>query len=203
MRDSLGNLTWREPRIVALALLVVIAAGLSALLSIGRQEDPTITNLFATVTTPYPGAEPARVEALVTAEIEEALREIAEVDVIESTSATGISLVSVELLETLPEDRDRTGLVGYPRRPGRTRRPGFPAARVEPELDTDGAGAYGAIVALTPARDGVPLTLVGRYGEALADVLRNVPGTELVSLYGLPEEEITVTLDQDRAMALG
>jgi hypothetical protein len=44
----LGNLTWREPRIVALALLVVIAAGLSAILTIGRQEDPTITNLFAT-----------------------------------------------------------------------------------------------------------------------------------------------------------
>jgi multidrug efflux pump subunit AcrB len=42
----------------------------------------------------------------------------------------------------------------------------------------------------------VPLTLVGRYGEALGDVLRNVPGTKLVSLYGLPEEEITVTLDR-------
>ena len=78
--NSAGNLTWREPRIVALALLVVVAAGMSALLSIGRQEDPTITNLFATVTTPYPGAEPARVEALVTAEIEEALREISEVN---------------------------------------------------------------------------------------------------------------------------
>jgi hypothetical protein len=116
MRGSLGNLTWREPRIVALALLVVIAAGLSAILTIGRQEDPTITNLFATVTTPYPGAEPARVEALVTAEIEEALREIAEVDVIDSTSATGISLVSIELLETLARGPDRTGVVGHPRR---------------------------------------------------------------------------------------
>jgi multidrug efflux pump subunit AcrB len=117
MRDSLGNLTWREPRIVALALLVVIAAGLSALLSIGRQEDPTITNLFATITTPYPGAEPARVEALVTAEIEEALREIAEVDVIESTSATGISLISVELIGNPARSRDRPGLDGHPRRP--------------------------------------------------------------------------------------
>jgi multidrug efflux pump subunit AcrB len=202
MRDSLGNLTWREPRIVALALLVVIAAGLSALLSIGRQEDPTITNLFATITTPYPGAEPARVEALVTAEIEEALREIAEVDVIESTSATGISLISVELLETLPAAE--IDLVWTDIRDALSdTAPRLPGGAGEPELDTDGAGAYGAILALTPARDGVPLTLIGRYGEALGDVLRNVPGTELVSLYGLPEEEITVTLDQDRAMALG
>jgi multidrug efflux pump subunit AcrB len=200
--NGLGNLTWREPRIVALALLVIVAAGMSALLSIGRQEDPTITNLFATVTTPYPGAEPARVEALVTAEIEEALREIAEVDVIESTSATGISLVSIELLETLPEDRIelawteiRDALSGTV--------PRLPVGALEPELSTDGAGAYGAIVALTPARVDAPMTLVGRHGEALADVLRNVPGTNVVTLYGLPEEEITVTLDQDRATALG
>lgn len=37
MRNTLGTLTWREPRIVALALLVILAAGLSALVSIGRQ----------------------------------------------------------------------------------------------------------------------------------------------------------------------
>jgi multidrug efflux pump subunit AcrB len=58
------SLTFRQPRLIALALLVVIVAGLSSLLAIGRQEDPTITNLFATVTTVFPGADPARVEAL-------------------------------------------------------------------------------------------------------------------------------------------
>ena len=76
------TLTFRQPRLVALILLVVIAAGASALLAIGRQEDPTITNTFASVTTAYPGAEPARVESLVTARVEEALREVPEVDVL-------------------------------------------------------------------------------------------------------------------------
>lgn len=202
MQGQLASLTWREPRIVALALLVIVAAGLSTLFSIGRQEDPTITNIFATITTPYPGAEPQRVEALVTAEIEDALREISEVDVIESTSSTGISIVSVELIETIAEDRieqvwseirDELADVAQ----------GFPDGAQEPELSTDGAGAFGAIVALTPARDGVPQTLIGRYGEALADVLRNVPGTKLVELYGQADEEITVTLDAARAAALG
>jgi multidrug efflux pump subunit AcrB len=198
---SLASLTWREPRLTALALMVIIAAGISSIISIGRQEDPTITNLFATVTTAYPGAEPARVEALVTAEIEDQLREIAEVDTLESTSSTGISIVSVELIETIAEDRIeqvwsevRDALADAAQ--------GFPAGTSEPELSTDGAGAYGAIVALTPT-DAAPMTLVGRYGEALADTLRNVPGTKLVELYGLPEEEITVTLDADRAAALG
>ena len=56
------TLTFRQPRLVALVLLVILAAGASALLSIGRQEDPTITNLFGTVSTAFPGADPERVD---------------------------------------------------------------------------------------------------------------------------------------------
>ena len=96
--------TFRNPRMVALALLVLIAGGLSALLAIGRQEDPTITNLFAQITTAYPGADPARVEALVTAEIEDRLTEIPEGAELQSGSSTGVSVSNVELLETLTED---------------------------------------------------------------------------------------------------
>ncbi|MEM6578234.1 MAG: efflux RND transporter permease subunit [Pseudomonadota bacterium] len=99
----MDTLTFRQPRLVALILLVLISAGLSSLLSLGRQEDPTITNLFATVTTQFPGADPQRVEALVTAEIEEELRRIEEVSQITSVSRQGVSVVSVELLETLDQ----------------------------------------------------------------------------------------------------
>ncbi len=197
-----SNWTWRQPRAVALALLVVIAAGASAVVSIGRQEDPTITNLFATVTTPYPGAEPGRVEALVTAEVEEALREVAEVDTIDSVSATGISVVQVELLDTLEETRIeqvwselRDALAEAETR--------FPAGAQTPELETEGAGTYAAIVALTPRVGDPQLTLTARYAEALSDILRNVPGTKKVDRFGQPEEEITVTLDAPRAAALG
>jgi multidrug efflux pump subunit AcrB len=113
----------------------------------------------------------------VTAEIEEALREISEVDVIESTSATGISLVSIELLETLGEDQIELAWSDIRDALSDTVR-AFPAGAFEPELDTDGGGAYGAIVALTPARDDVPMTLVGRYGEALADAPAQRAGHE-------------------------
>ena len=63
----MDTLFYRQPRLVILALVVILSAGLSALVSIGRQEDPTITNIFATVTTVFPGADPSRVEALVKA----------------------------------------------------------------------------------------------------------------------------------------
>jgi multidrug efflux pump subunit AcrB len=95
--------TWffRNPRGFALAVLVILAMGWSALLTIGRQEDPTITNLFANVFTPYPGADPARVEALVTEKIEAELRGIGAIAEIRSVSRTGLSVVSIELGDTL------------------------------------------------------------------------------------------------------
>ncbi|MGX9356541.1 hypothetical protein ACS3SW_15660 [Roseobacteraceae bacterium S113] len=49
----MNTLTFRQPRLVALIILVLVSAGMSSLLSLGRQEDPTITNLFATVTTQF------------------------------------------------------------------------------------------------------------------------------------------------------
>jgi multidrug efflux pump subunit AcrB len=195
------TLTFRQPRIVALALLVIIAAGLASLLAIGRQEDPTITNLFGTVTTIVPGADPARVEALVTQPIEDALREVSEVDVIESTSATGISIIAVELGVTVPKEqieqiwaeiRDDLSALS----------PSLPAGAFEPEFDTDRSSAYAAIAALS-AEPGVPTTILGRYARDLAQDLHNVPGTELVEVFGAPEDEVLITLDPTATAALG
>jgi multidrug efflux pump subunit AcrB len=102
--SGMDTLFFRQPRLVMLALLVILSAGAVGAVSIGRQEDPTITNIFATITTVFPGADPARVEALVTAKIETELRTIPEIDTVESTSATGISVISVELIETIPPE---------------------------------------------------------------------------------------------------
>lgn len=196
------TLTFREPRVVALALLVIIAAGLSALLAIGRQEDPTITNLFATITTAYPGADPARVETLVTAEIEDELREIPEVDEINSTSATGISIVQVDLLDTLADDRIEQVWSEIRDALGDAEAE-FPQGVLTPEFSSDGAGTYGAIIALSADHADVPLTIMGRYAETLADALRSTSGTKQVETFGAPEEEVLVTLDPVKSAALG
>ncbi len=197
----MDTLFFRQPRLVMLALLVILSAGASALWSIGRQEDPTITNIFATITTVFPGADPARVEALVTAKIETELRTIPEIATVESTSATGISVISVELEETVPPatieqvwSRVRDALADA--------RLEFPAGVLEPEFDSDSAGGYAAIFALTMP-EGFSPTRAAREAEALADRLRRVPGTSLVDLHGAPEEEVLITLDPDRVAALG
>ncbi len=196
------TLTFRNPRLVMLVLLVIIAGGLSSLLAIGRQEDPTITNLFATVTTTYPGADPARVEALVTAEIENELKKIPEVDTLDSTSSTGVSIVSIELLETM-DSAAIEGVWSEIRDALDDAKRNFPAGVQDPDFNSDGTGAYAAIVALRLARDDVPMTLAARYAEDLADALRAVPGTKLVETFGAPEEEVLVQVDPIAAASLG
>ena len=197
----MDTLFFRQPRLVILALLVVLSSGLSALWSIGRQEDPTITNIFATITTVFPGADPARVEAMVTAPIETELKRIPEIATVASTSATDISVISVELIETVPPaeieqvwSRVRDAVTDARR--------AFPQGVLEPVFDSDGAGGYAAILAVT-IHEGIPLTRAAREAEALADGLRRVPGTSLVDLHGLPEEEVLVTLDPAAVAALG
>lgn len=195
-------LTFQNPRLVVLILLVIVSAGASAFWSLGRQEDPTITNLNATITTLYPGAEPSRVEALVTQPLEEEMRERPEIDVISSTSATGVSVVSLELNETTDPDlieqiwsEARDGVADVAR--------SFPAGVQPPEFDSDGIAAFGAIFAVSPVDDAVPASVLARYAEQLAETLRNVPGTASVETFGTPEEEIRVQLDPARTAALG
>jgi multidrug efflux pump subunit AcrB len=195
------TLYFRQPRLVVLSLFVIIVSGLSAFLTIGRQEDPTITNIFAAITTVYPGADPGRVEALVTAKIETRLQTIPEVAELSSTSATSVSVVLVELADTVPKARIEQVWAEIRDALADVRRD-FPPEVEEPEFDSDGAGGYAAIFAVTvPA--GQSLTRAAREAEALADLLRTVPGTKLVDLHGAPTEEVLVTVDPARAAALG
>ena len=196
------TLTFRQARLVALILLVLVSAGLSSLLSLGRQEAPTITNLFATVTTQFPGADPQRVEALVTTEIEEELRRIEEVSEITSVSRQGVSVVSVELLETLGE-AEIEQVWSEARDAVEDARRRFPMGVLAPDFDSDGISAYSAVISVTSESTGMPLSVLARHAEALGDRLRSIPSAKAVDYFGLPEEEVLVSVDPALAAALG
>lgn len=196
------TLPFRNPRLVALALLVIIAAGLSAFLSLGRQEDPTITNLNATITTLYPGAEPSRIEALISQPLEDEMRTLADMDEIKSTSATGISIISLQLDEATDPaiieeiwSKARDGVADVART--------FPEGVQPPEFDSEGIAAVGAIFAVKPSGAAANPAVLARTAEELAERLRNVPGTKSVESWGTPTEEVRVTLDPAATAALG
>ncbi|MCA8931920.1 MAG: efflux RND transporter permease subunit, partial [Rhodospirillaceae bacterium] len=198
----LGPLYFRQPRLVVLTLGAVLVAGLASLTEIGRQEDPSITNRFATILTPFPGASADRVEALVTVPIEDELRAIAEVDTVTSTSRTDLSAITVELNETVAdpspvfsEIRDALDDAALT----------FPAGVGEPEFDdTRGPPAYTMLVGLTWQADGpANRAILDRLSEELENRLRAVPNTELVNRFGAPDEEILAVVDPDVLASLG
>jgi multidrug efflux pump subunit AcrB len=87
-----------------LTIALILIAGLAAWSSLPRIEDPRITTRNATAITSLPGANAARVEALVTKKLEDALREVSEIKTIESTSRGGISVISVELDDSVTKE---------------------------------------------------------------------------------------------------
>jgi len=192
-----------NPRLFFLVIGVVAAFGAAGLSGVARQEDPSITNIFATVVTPFPGADPARVEALVTQPLEDELREISEIDNIESVSRTGISVISLSLSLYIPdarieqvwsEVRDALGDGAV----------SFPSGAGEPELDTDRGTAFTTISSITSRMPGAATpAILRRYGELLQDQLRQVDDTKIVRVFGEETEEVRVTLDMDRLTAVG
>jgi multidrug efflux pump subunit AcrB len=197
--------TWffRNPRGFALAVLVILAMGWSAVLTIGRQEDPTITNLFANVFTPYPGADPARVEALVTEKIEAELRGIGAIAEIRSVSRTGLSVVSIELAETLGAAEIEQAWTDV-RSALDDAEAELPAGTGAPRFENEATGTFTAIVALLPrAGDAEEPLLMARMAAALQDRLRLIPGAELVATFGAAEEEILVEIDPVALAGLG
>ncbi|NOH96669.1 efflux RND transporter permease subunit [Vibrio sp. 99-70-13A1] len=193
--------TISNTRLLILMTALLLVSGISAFMTLPRAEDPVIENRYANITTSFPGASAERVETLVTEVIENKLRELSEVKLVTSTSRPGVSIVTLELNDDITEPepvwsqaRDKLSDVEAL----------LPSGTHSPDLDSDHTYAFTTITALTWSGVGEPdrLTL-GRYAKELAKRLRTLSGTEFVDEYGMPQEEIQISLRTADAAALG
>ncbi|HSN82881.1 MAG TPA: efflux RND transporter permease subunit [Polyangiales bacterium] len=197
------SLFFRNPRLLATALVLVVVSGMSALATIVRQEDPTITNGVAVIVSPFPGASAERVEALVTEKIEAELRELAEIETISSISRNGVAVIAVEIDERI-KGKDAEEAFSKVRDSLNDAYAKYPPGLPPPIFDDERFGSYTLIKAITWDMPGPPRRgLLKRYAEELQAVLRDVYGTDTVRVYGAPEEEITVTFDPQAMAAAG
>ncbi len=194
---------FRNPRLFALVVGMVVLLGASSYLTIGRQEDPTITNLFATLVTPYPGADPVRVEALVTKKLEDELKTISEITEINSTSRTGISILRVELSNRI-NDHEIEQVWSEIRDAISDARKNMPDGVGSTQFDNERTGAFTSISSISLADGNTDnFSLALRYARILQDRLRRVPGTDIVQIFGAPQERLYVELDKTQIDALG
>lgn len=201
---GLATLFYRNRHLLVLFILVALVAGMSAIRSLPRLEDPVITNRNPQILTIYPGATAERVEAQVTEKIEQQLKEIPEIKHLETASQAGVSVVAIELEDAVTAETNKA-IFSEIRDRLADATAEFPEGVLPPDFDDKrNAVAYTLIVGLS-WEDGreEALGVLQRQAEVLADYLRGVSGTELVRLFGEPEEEITVTVDDAELNALG
>ncbi|MFT5277385.1 MAG: multidrug efflux pump, partial [Granulosicoccus sp.] len=195
---------FRRGHLLALSIIIILVAGMSAVNTLPRLEDPRIDLRNVIILTSYPGASPERVEALVSDVLEDELRELYEIKEIKSTSKAGFSSLLVELQDWVDNDSNqqvfskiRDSLENASAR--------LPAGVSKPILeDKRGATAFTLLLSVdAEIPENTPLSASGRLASELVDRVRNVPGTELVRLFGEPNEEITVTLDPQALASVG
>ena len=195
--------TWflNHPRLTMLVICLILVSGLSSYYLLPRMEDPKLVDRAGFVNTIFPGANPSRVESLVTEKIEDELHEIDEIKELRSSSQEGFSAISVELRDDVYDAdkvwsklRDRLDDVASE----------LPAGAGKPEYDEIDFKAFALLVAITWDTDSEPnYAILKRWAKQLEDDLRNVPGTEKIKTFGEPEEEIQVLVDSQEASALG
>ena len=95
----------KKNRLTIAILLVIALLGITTFQSMPRSEDPGFIIRTASVATLFPGASPERVELLVTDKIEKVIKEIPELDFVESESSTGLSFVLVNIKESYKDMR--------------------------------------------------------------------------------------------------
>ena len=187
-----------DNRVVTLVALAVVAlSGYSAYRTLPRAEDPGFLVRYAFVRTVFPGAAPERVELLVTDKIEKAIQQIPEVAHIMSESRTGLSIVTVEVRESVTELR---------RVWDDLRRKVEAAARelpqgVVPVVDDEFGDIFGTVVALTA--DGFSYAELREIGDQARDVLLRVDDVAKVEIHGTQEERVFVDFDGAGLAALG
>ena len=200
--QSLSTVFFRNRYLLVLAVLVILIGGFSALSSMPRLEDPRITNRNPVIITLLPGASAERVEALVTEKLEEELQEVAEIKELDSTSRAGVSIIALELQDRVQVSEQIFSLIRDKLADAQQHLP--PQASKPFFDDKRGAVAYTLVAGVSWTHATPPqLGILHRLGEELADQLRTIPGTEMVRLFGAPNEEVTIRVDPAELVALG
>lgn len=191
----------KNGRLMSLAIALIVVAGLGALSTLPRTEDPRITNRVASAITQFPGASAERVEVLVTEKVEQKLRKLPEIKLISSVSRANISVVKIQLHDEVVDTKPIWSRV---RDLLNDVQPELPQGAQSSTLIDDRGYAYTQLFSLNWQGSGdVDLAALGRYANELQNRLRNITGTDIVSIYGRGQEEIQVEIDHELTSQLG
>ena len=186
----------RRPVFATVIILMLTVIGAFAFTQLGVDRFPKVDFPTILITTRNPGAAPEEIETEVSDKIEEAVNTISGIDELRSTSAEGVSIVSVSfLLEkdvevAAQEVRDRINRI-LPTLPKTIRQP-----TVE-KMDPDASPIMTLVLsAPKPIRD-----ITEFADKTLRRQLESVNGVGQVMLLGGRARQVNVTVDANRLRA--
>lgn len=198
--DFLTRFGLLKSRLTALIMVFILALGAMSYLGIPKRENPEITIRTAVVFASFEGMAPARMEQLIAVPIERKIREIGDVENIETIITDGQVLIYAELFNTVTgtdidaawEDlRNKMQQVSAE----------LPEGTSQPAVNSDYGDVSIATVALTG--DGFTLTEIEDVAEDLRTSLFRVDGITKVSFSGVQEERIWLEVDIRKLAAVG
>ena len=192
-----------NPRLLLMTIVLTIASGIMALLTLPRIEDPILTPRFGAITTIFPGATVERIEALISRKLEEELSDLADIKEVFSFSRPGVSLVIIELRDDVRK-QDVPNAWAKVRERMDSAHLKMPSSSQEPDLQELDAKANAMLVALKWTHASPPsYSMLRRLAKRLQERLDQIPATEKTTLFGDSKEEVVVELDPAAANSLG
>ncbi|MEM7188532.1 MAG: efflux RND transporter permease subunit [Pseudomonadota bacterium] len=198
--DFLTRFGLQKTRFTVLMMFAILAIGAMSYLSIPKRENPEITIRTAVVAAAFDGMSPLRLEELIAVPIERKIREIGEVENIETVITNGQVLLYVELYDTIYgtdidaswEDlRNKMQAVSVE----------LPEGTSQPVVNTEYGDVAIATVALTG--DGYTLAELEDVAEDLRTALFRVDGVTKVNLSGVQDQRIWLEVDIRKLAAVG
>ena len=193
---TLSDISVRRPVLAAVASLLLIVFGITALKNIPVRELPDVDNAVVTITTTYRGAAPEVIDTDITETVEGAVASISGVRSISSESRQGRSRVTIEFeagrdVDVAANDvRDAVGRV----------RDDLPEEADSPEVEKSDADAD-PVMRLAVVSDRMTTAEISDYLDRfIVDRLATLDGVANLRIYGERAFAVRIWLDR-RALA--
>jgi len=186
---KLVSLFIRFPFYANIILFIILGVGLVSFFSINRSFFPDISEKFINISIFYPGASPKEMEEGITVRIEEALRGIAGIKEVTSTSSENFSSVRVEI--TGEYDIDETLMEVKNAVDGIT---SFPVDAEKPIVNKERSISFGIFMGLS---GDVELLTLKEYATEIEYDLYNSGIMSQINISGFPDLEISVEISEE------
>jgi len=187
-------------KLVNFLVLCLVVGGILSYNSMSKLEDPALKVKQAMVVTTYPGASAHQVELEVSDPIEKCVREMSSVNNVQSLSYADLSLITVELNTTIPNDgvEQEWDML---RRKVNNAQSKLPSGASTPIVSDDFGDVYGMFYALKG--DGLDDRRLNDYAELMKREIIAIDGVSRVEIYGARNKCIEINLREDRMAHLG